>query len=77
MGLSRNISFTSSEDVLVRAKLKGEGNSDLRDEGMKKCGKSSCQICRYVDQGVLLKEEGVRTSSITYLIVTQCELFTL
>ena len=38
------------KDVLVGAKLKGE-DSDLKDKGMKKCGKSRCQICKYVDEG--------------------------
>ena len=38
------------KDVLVRAKLKGE-DSDLRDKGMKKCGKSRCQISTYVHEG--------------------------
>ena len=38
------------KDVSVGAKLKGE-DSDLRDIGMKECGKSRCQICKYVDEG--------------------------
>ena len=38
------------KDVLVGAKLKGE-DSDLKDKGMKKCGKSRCQISTYVHEG--------------------------
>ena len=38
------------KDVLVGAKLKGE-DSDLKDKGMKKCGKSRCHICKYDHEG--------------------------
>ena len=33
------------KDNLVRAKLKCEGENST-DKGMKKCGKSCCQICK-------------------------------
>ena len=64
------------KDVFVRAKLKCEC-SDLRDIGMKKCGKSRCQMCKYPDEGCNFAWEVIHTSSITRLIVTQWELFIL
>ena len=36
------------KDAMVRAKVKRENNLD---RGMKKCGKSRCQICKFVKEG--------------------------
>ena len=51
------------KDNLVRSKLKGEGSGD---KGMRKCGKSRCQICNFVEEGSTLCRNG-RTFHINYL----------
>ena len=36
-------------DYLIRSKINGATNT-RKDRGMKKCGKSRCQICNYVEE---------------------------
>ena len=36
------------KDSWVRARVK---MGDMGDKGVRKCGKSSCQICNFVDEG--------------------------
>ena len=51
------------KDNLVRSKLKGEGSGD---KGMRKCGKSRCQICNFVEEGSTFCRNG-RIFYINYL----------
>ena len=43
------------KDAMVRSKVKRENNLD---KGMKKCGKSRCQICKFVKEGCTFGENG-------------------
>lgn len=51
------------KDDLVRSKVKRQNNTD---NGMRKCGKSRCQICKFVDEGCTFEGQG-RTFIINFV----------
>ena len=54
-------------DSLVRAKVK---MGDIGDKGKRKCGKSRCQICNFVEEGSSFRDgRGICIILITALIV--------
>ena len=52
----------NSKDEIVRSKFKRVNNDN---RGMRKCGKSRCQICKYVKEGCEFNE-GSRKFYINY-----------
>ena len=54
------------KDEIVRSKVKRVNNDN---KGMRKCGKSRCQICKYIKEGCEFNE-GTVESSILILLLT-------